>query len=67
MRAMLRKYNPICVVGRNGKLSVNACACTNVVLHVGVCGSAHCCGCVVNGSIAKAAFYDCRICKTRDK
>ena len=47
-----------CVAGRNGgsgKLSIDACTGTNV-LHVSVCGFAHCCGCVINGSIAKAAF-----------
>ena len=52
-----------CVVGGSGKLSVDACTCTytctrtsNVALSFNVCGSAHCCGCMVNGSIAKAAF-----------
>ena len=44
--------------GNKGKLShsidvvdVCSCACThnNVDLHVNVCGSAHCCGCMVNG------------------
>ena len=53
-----------CVVGRNGgngESSVEACTCTctrtsNVGLSVDVCGSAHCSGCVVNGSNAKAAF-----------
>ena len=24
--------------------------------NVDVCGSAHCCGCIINGSIAKTAF-----------
>ena len=41
-----------CVVGRSGTLSVDSClgTCTSVVaLSVDVCGSAHCCGCVVNG------------------
>ena len=45
--------------GRSGKLShssdeIGACICSNVDLHVCMCGSAHC-GCVVNGSIAMAA------------
>ena len=43
--------------GRSGKLShssdvIGACICSN---DVNVCGSAHC-GCVVNGSVAMAAF-----------
>ena len=40
--------------GRSGKLSHSngACICSN---DVNVCGSAHC-GCVVNGSVAMAAF-----------
>ena len=43
--------------GRSGKLShssdvIGACFCSN---DVNVCGSAHC-GCVVNGSVAMAAF-----------
>ena len=43
--------------GRSGKLShssdvIGACLCSN---DVNVCGSAHC-GCVVNGSVAMAAF-----------
>ena len=42
---------------RSGKLShssdvIGACICSN---DVNVCGSAHC-GCVVNGSVAMAAF-----------
>ena len=46
--------------GRSGKLShssvkIGACICSNVDLHVCVCGSAHC-GCMVNGSIAMAAL-----------
>ena len=54
-----------CVVDGSGtcKLSVDACTCTctctrtsNVALSVNVCGSAHCSGCMVNGSIAKAAL-----------
>ena len=57
------------VVGRNGgKLSVDACSCicacmriVNVALSVAVCGSAHCCGCTVNHSIAKAAFQSIHI------
>ena len=45
--------------GRSGKLShyrdkIGACICSNVDLHVCVCGSAHC-ECVVNGSVAMAA------------
>ena len=40
------------VVGGSGKLSVNACTCTfktsNVALSVNVCGSSHCCGCLIN-------------------
>ena len=52
------------VVGSNGgsgKLSVDACTCTftrisKLAVNVNVCGSTHCCGCVVNGSNAKAAF-----------
>ena len=44
--------------GRSGKLShssdvIGACICSN---DVNVCGSAHC-GCVVNGSVAMAAFF----------
>ena len=40
--------------GTNGKLShlFGACICSN---DVNVCGSAHC-GCMVNGSVAMAAF-----------
>ena len=43
--------------GRSGKLNhssdvIGACICSN---DVNVCGSAHC-GCVVNGSVAMAAF-----------
>ena len=34
---------------------IGACICSHVDLHVCVCGSAHC-GCVVNGSVAMAAF-----------
>ena len=45
--------------GRSGKLShsndvIGACLCSNVDLHVCVCGSAHC-GHVVNGSVPMAA------------
>ena len=45
--------------GRSGKLShssdvIGACICSNVHLHVCVCGSAQC-GCVVDGSVALAA------------
>ena len=50
------------MVGGSGKLSVDTCTCTgtctsDVALSVDVCGSAHFCGCVVNGSNAKAAFW----------
>ena len=43
--------------GRSGKLShsndvIGGCICSN---DVNVCGSAHC-GCMVNGSVAMAAF-----------
>ena len=50
--------------GKKGKLShssdvVDACTCkcthTTVDLCVNVCGSVHCCGCVVNDNIAMAA------------
>ena len=43
--------------GRSGKLcdQIGACICSNVDVHVCVCGSAHC-GCVVNGSVAMAAI-----------
>ena len=45
---------------RSGKWShsndvIGACICSNDDLHVNVCGSAHCCGCGVNGSVAMAA------------
>ena len=45
---------------RSGKLShsndvMGACICSNDDLHVNVCDSVHC-GCVVNGSVAMAAF-----------
>ena len=45
--------------GRSGKLSdsndvIGTHICSNLDLHVCVCGSAHC-GCVVNGSVAMAA------------
>ena len=35
---------------------IDACTCTHnsVDLHVNVCGSAHCYGCVVNGDVAMA-------------
>ena len=54
--------NVMSLIGRNdrsGKLShssdeICACICSNVDLHVCVCGSAHC-GCVVNGNVAMAA------------
>ena len=39
---------------------VHVYTCTqilNVALKINVCGSAHCCGCMVNGSIAKTAFW----------
>ena len=42
--------------GGSDKLSVDACTCTNIALDVDVCGSTHCCECVVNGSISMAAF-----------
>ena len=48
--------------GRNGKRDelsnssdvVDTCTCTHssVDLHVNVCGSAHCCGCMVSGDLA---------------
>ena len=34
---------------------IGACICSNDDVHVNVCGSAHC-GCVVNGSVAMAAY-----------
>ena len=34
----------------------NCTKTSNVALSVNFCGSAHCSGCVVNGSIAKAVF-----------
>ena len=45
--------------GRSGKLShssdeICACICSNVDLHVCVCGSTYC-GCVANGSVVMAA------------
>ena len=51
----------VCLVGMVGVISrvlmhVHYYTCTNVVLHVGVCGYAHCCGCMVNGSITKVDF-----------
>ena len=43
---------------------IGACICSN---DVNVCGSAHC-GCVVNGSVAMAAFeydlFDVNVCGT---
>ena len=52
-----------CVVGKSGsgKLGVDACTCAcsgmGIALNGDVCGSTLSCGYVVNGSIAKAAFY----------
>ena len=53
-------FKIVWLVGMVGAVcqSVNACTCTcmrisNVALNV---TSTHCCGCVVNGSIAKTAF-----------
>ena len=34
---------------------IGACICFNDDLHINVCSSTHC-GCVVNGSVAVAAF-----------
>ena len=45
--------------GKSGELSHSSDACTcihnSVDLHVNLCGSAQCCGCVVNGNVAMAA------------
>ena len=51
--------------GRNGKRGelnysndmIDACTCTHnsVDLHVNVCDTAICCGCIVNGNVAMAA------------
>ena len=30
---------------------------TNADLHVNVCGSSHCCGCVVDGNVAMEALW----------
>ena len=42
---------------------IDACTCTctctgtfSIALSIGVCGFTHCCGCMVNGSIAKTAL-----------
>ena len=40
----------------NDVISVTTCTCTNVHLNVNVCGSTHCCACVVNGNVAVVAL-----------
>ena len=49
-----------CGIGRNGRSGksshsnelIGACICSNVDLQVSVHGSGHCCGYMINGSIA---------------
>ena len=46
-------------VGKSGKSGVSHGKGEDHVVHAGVCnvcGSAHSCGCVVNGSFTRAAF-----------
>ena len=44
------------VVGKVfSNILIGACICSDVDLHVCVCGSAHC-GCAVDGSVAMAVF-----------
>ena len=40
----------------NDVIGVITCTCTTIHLNVNVCGSTHCCGCVVNGNVAVVAL-----------
>ena len=51
----------------NGRIShsndvIGARVYSNVDLHVNVCGSTYCCGCLVNGSVAMVAVIIILLC-----